>query len=128
MMDFYYVEPPGQPAKAGIILIHEIWGLTDHIKDMANRFASVGYAVMAPDLLSHTGVTAKISPQIMQEIANPATRDEAQKKMREAMAPVNSPEFGAETLEKLQDCFRFLQQEKKQANVAVVGFCFGGTY
>lgn len=36
----------------GLILIHEIFGLNDHIKDVARRFAAQGYAVIAPHLYS----------------------------------------------------------------------------
>lgn len=33
-----------------IILVHEIFGLNEHIKDVARRFASEGFSVFAPDL------------------------------------------------------------------------------
>ncbi|MDG6997416.1 MAG: dienelactone hydrolase family protein, partial [Nitrososphaerota archaeon] len=41
----------GEP-KPAIIVIHEIWGLVDHIKDVANRFAAQGYVALAPNLFS----------------------------------------------------------------------------
>jgi carboxymethylenebutenolidase len=125
----YYVSPEGEGKFPALLLIHEIWGLNDHIKDVANRLASEGYAVLAPDLISHTGVTEKIDQSIMSELANPETRDEAQKKMREAMAPVHSPEFGKETIVRLQDCFEYLlNKEGVSEKIGVLGFCFGGTY
>ena len=31
-------------------MIHEWWGLNNHIKDMANLLAKVGYVVLAADL------------------------------------------------------------------------------
>ena len=34
----------------GVIVIHEIWGLVDHIKDVASRLAREGYAALAVDL------------------------------------------------------------------------------
>jgi carboxymethylenebutenolidase len=34
----------------GVIVIHEIWGLVDHIKDVASRLARVGYVALAVDL------------------------------------------------------------------------------
>ncbi len=113
----------------GIILIHEVWGLGDHIKEVSDRFAAQGYAVLAPDLLSHTGITEKIDQTILKEVHNPATRDEAQKKMRAAMAPIMVPEFGRQTLEKIQSCFKYLRsQDFASGKAAVLGFCFGGTY
>ncbi len=36
----------------GVVLIHEIFGLNDHIKDVANRLAKEGYVVLAPHLYS----------------------------------------------------------------------------
>lgn len=33
-----------------VIVIHEIWGLVDHIKDVANRLAHEGYVALAVDL------------------------------------------------------------------------------
>lgn len=38
-----------------IVLIHEIFGLSDWAKEMADEFAAQGYIVIAPDLLSGTG-------------------------------------------------------------------------
>jgi carboxymethylenebutenolidase len=34
----------------GVIVIHEIWGLVDHIKDVASRLAREGYVALAVDL------------------------------------------------------------------------------
>jgi hypothetical protein len=33
-----------------VVMIHEWWGLNDHIKDMADELASEGYVVLAADL------------------------------------------------------------------------------
>ncbi len=125
-----YLAAPDDKAKhAAIILIHEIWGLNDHIKDIANRFMQQGYIVLAPDLLSKSGVTEKISQDLLAKMQNPATRDDAQKQMREATAPVHSPEFGAETVGKLQAVFSYLYNHpRSNGQIAIVGFCFGGTY
>ena len=38
-----------------VILIHEIFGLSDWAKEMADELAAAGYIVIAPDLLSGTG-------------------------------------------------------------------------
>ena len=38
-----------------IVLIHEIFGLSDWAKDMADELAAQGYIVIAPDLLSGAG-------------------------------------------------------------------------
>jgi carboxymethylenebutenolidase len=48
--------PPGTP---GVLVIHEIFGLTDHIKDVTRRLAKAGLIAMAIDLTSRAGGTAK---------------------------------------------------------------------
>jgi carboxymethylenebutenolidase len=125
----YFATPGDGEKHHGLILIHEVWGLNEHIKDVANRFAKEGYTVLAPDLISQTGINEKIDKNIMKDIINPEKRDEAQKKLRAAMAPIQSPEFAQITIEKLKVCVDYLlAHEKISGKVAVLGFCFGGTY
>ena len=45
----YGVMPKSGPAP-GIILLHEIFGVTDWIKNTADLFAAQGYCVMAPEI------------------------------------------------------------------------------
>ena len=110
-----------------VILIEEIWGLNDHIKDVSERVAGLGYTVLSPELLGDTGVLEKISPEIYLEMRNPETRDEAQKKMREATAPLHTPEFGKDAIAKLQAVFDLLKG-RQIIKIGIMGFCFGGTY
>jgi len=41
-----------------VLVIHENRGLTDHIRNIAGRFAASGYSALALDLLSEEGGTA----------------------------------------------------------------------
>ncbi len=50
----YLARPKVQEKRPAVIVIHEIWGLVDHIKDVANRFARQGYVALAPDLYSES--------------------------------------------------------------------------
>ncbi len=43
-------DPPGP--HPGVVVIHEAYGLTDHIKDVTRRFADEGYAALAVDLFA----------------------------------------------------------------------------
>jgi carboxymethylenebutenolidase len=53
-----YVAQPADPQRhPGVIVIHENRGLTEHIKDVARRFAKAGYVALAPDLLARVGGT-----------------------------------------------------------------------
>jgi carboxymethylenebutenolidase len=52
-----YLAVPGEPGTAGpgrrwpgVVVIHEIFGLTDSIREHADRLASAGYLAFAPDL------------------------------------------------------------------------------
>lgn len=44
-----------QDALPGIVLVQEIWGVDEHIQDVAGRLAASGYAVLAPALFSRGG-------------------------------------------------------------------------
>jgi carboxymethylenebutenolidase len=48
-----------RPAQAGthpgIVVIHEAFGLNDHIRDVADRLANIGCDAIAPDLYTRTG-------------------------------------------------------------------------
>ena len=46
-LDAYVVRPPS--ATAGVILAHQLFGLTADVRATADRIASLGYAVVAPD-------------------------------------------------------------------------------
>ena len=50
----------GQPWPA-VIVIQEVFGLTEHIEDIARRFAREGYLALAPDLYSHDPVRPGLS-------------------------------------------------------------------
>jgi len=124
-----YVAVPRQGVLGGVIVIHEVWSLDEHTKDVARRLATEGYVTLAPNLLSGTELDGGLDPQLLQRAQNPETRDEAQKELRAKMAPLQSPEFATTTVNKLKSCFEWLiGKPEVQGHVAVIGFCFGGTY
>ena len=45
-----YVDRPEQDTDTAVILIHEWWGINQHIRDLASRYADEGYSCVAPDL------------------------------------------------------------------------------
>jgi len=45
----YHVKPEGE-RRGGLVLVQEIFGVTDHIRDMAEEYAADGYEVLAPAL------------------------------------------------------------------------------
>lgn len=51
-----YLAQPSQPGRyPGIVVIHEAFGLVDHIRDVARRFANIGYNALAPNLYARAG-------------------------------------------------------------------------
>lgn len=124
----YFQRPSGTP-KGGLIVVHEVWGLTDHIRDVSDRFVREGYVVVAPDLLSETGISALPLGKLQEELFDPARRAEAQPKLRELMAPLHAPGFADETTAKVRACFEYLlRTDGVEGRIAIVGFCFGGSY
>ena len=45
-----YVARPHDDVSACVLLIQEWWGINDHIRDLAGRYAQEGYLCVAPDL------------------------------------------------------------------------------
>jgi carboxymethylenebutenolidase len=124
----YLKEPEGKPIGA-VIVIHEVWGLADHIKAVADRFAMEGYVALAPDLLSDTDISKHATVKLQEELFDPERRSRAQPQLRELMAPLHAPHFGDLTLKKVRACFNFLElRDNVRGRVSVCGFCFGGTY
>ena len=98
------------PAKAkspsvGIVMIHEWWGLNDHIKHWADRLASEGYAVVAVDL--YGGVVATTPDDAMRAM-KAVDQEKAVKTMRAG--------------------HRFLAADArvKAQRTGSIGWCFGG--
>jgi len=127
----YHSYPEGQEnleKHPGLILIEEIWGVNDHIKSVADRFAAEGYSVLAPELLP-AGLLEILTPEIQKDLFDPVKRDEVQPKLRAAMAPIAQPGYAEDTIVKLKKCVDFLMKDEHlNGKIAVIGFCFGGTY
>ena len=99
------VRPRGGAADLpGLIVVHEWWGLNDNIRDMAARYATEGYAVLAVDL--YGGRAAQ-------------TPDAALALVQAAFAAPT------ETQDNLRQAHAFLAG-RGAARVGVLGWCFGG--
>lgn len=124
-----YESIPTSDVKGGIILIHEVWGLLDHIKDVADRLSKEGYIVIAPELILNEDFSDAEIEHLQECIFDPEKRNSVQTELRRLMDPIYTPEFTEKTLNKLKIVFEYLwnKPEVKQ-NIAIIGFCFGGTY
>ena len=45
-----YRADPKTPPCAGIVIMHEAFGMNDHIRDMCDRYAAEGYLTVSPVL------------------------------------------------------------------------------
>ena len=64
----YRVQPPGG-RRGGLVLIQEIFGVTEHIRELADAWADAGYEVWAPALYDRVapGLQASYSPEDRQK-------------------------------------------------------------
>ncbi len=105
----YLARPRDTERHPGVIVIHENRGLTEHIKDVARRFAKAGYAALAPDLLSRIGGTEKFTDI-----------DELRSSLRTI-----PPEAFIADLDAALDYLQGLPCVHPD-RLGVTGFCFGG--
>ncbi len=98
---------PGGGPHPGVVMIHDVWGLSDHTRDLARRLADEGFGVLALDLYR------RLSDW---KIENPGAW------MRDLSDP--------QVLADVQAGVEFLGADPATAGrgVGVVGFCMGGTY
>ena len=110
--DAYVARPDGEPV-GGLIVIHEIWGLVDHIRDVADRFAGQGWLVVAPDILSTAGVEPHLGAELFALMNDPdeEVRTAAQPRMREAMSGLRAPEFAGWAVGALRSAVDWLEAQ-----------------
>lgn len=129
-VDAYLAEPVGD-VRGGVVLVHEIWGLQPHTRDVADRFAAEGFVTLAPDLLSTSGIDPETGAEL-QRLSFDASEEErvaAQPRLREAFSTSRSPGYASWAVGVLGHAVdRLVGEPGVAGRVAVVGFCFGGTY
>jgi carboxymethylenebutenolidase len=63
-----FLAKPNQVGRyPGVIVIHEVWGLVDHIKDVASRLAREGYVALAVDLFDEKIVSKLEEGRMLRE-------------------------------------------------------------
>jgi carboxymethylenebutenolidase len=108
-----WVVYPERSSKAGVVLvIHEIFGLTDWIRSVADRLAGEGFIAVAPDLISGLGPGGGGTDST-------ASRDDAVKLVR-----LLTPEESAARLSTVRDWA--LKLPSANGKLATIGFCWGG--
>lgn len=102
-----------RPAKAGkhpvILVVQEIFGVHEHIKDMCRRYAKLGYYAIAPEMFARQGDVSKMT-DIMAILTN-----------------VVSKVPDAQVMSDLDASLAFAKAAGADGNrVGVVGYCWGG--
>jgi len=106
----YHVEPTGT-RKGGVIVIQEIFGLSDHVKEMTERFGAAGYEAIAPSMYD------RAAPGFIVQAKDVAAN---MPKARE-LAIGNGPENA------MSDVGGVFDVLKRSGKVFVTGYCYGGT-
>lgn len=101
---------PDGPARGGVVVIQEAFGVTEHIEDVCRRFADAGWVAVAPHLFHRSGV-----PVIAYDDVS-------------AVMPIMRELRATEVDADVDAAFTALaEQGLEPAQTAIVGFCMGGT-
>ena len=107
-----WVVYPEKKDKAGVVIvIHEIFGLTDWVRSVADQLAADGFIAIAPDMLSGKGEKGG------------GTEEIGEKNVRAAIQKLSPEEVNARL-----DAIAAHAKKDPAANgkVATIGFCWGG--
>jgi carboxymethylenebutenolidase len=111
MVDAWVVFPERSDAAPVVVVIHEILGLTEWVRAVADQFAAEGFIAVAPDLLSSKGPGGKGSRAVRGDDARALI---AQLDPAEVVQRIDAAAGYATALPAAQRRF------------GVVGFCWGG--
>lgn len=101
-----YVAKPKSEAVATVIVLQEIFGITDHIKDVCKQYAAHGYLAIAPALFD------RIKKNIVLDYSSFAEGRDYKMQLQDEQV--------------LLDIAAAAATAENDLKVAVIGFCFGG--
>ncbi len=147
-IEAYLAHPMDSGRHPAIVLVHEIFGVDDHIRDVARRLAGEGYVVLAPDLFSSARFSEVLTKEaigktmkFIMSMPLEKQRDEEYRAAemsklgdedRDAIAGVYATLFVNRPTETftgyLSGAVDFLnRQQNVNGKIGSVGFCFGGS-
>ena len=109
-LDAYVAEPDGKPW-GGLVVIQEIFGVNQHIRSVADRFAQEGFYAVAPALFDRVQRNLELT--------------DAGEDMQKGMAAAQKISID----DAVKDVDAALQYAAKETGkpAGVVGYCYGGT-
>ena len=106
-IDTYLARPAQAGPAPGLIVIHEAFGLVEHIRDLCRRFANIGFNALAPNLYARIGAP---DPDDMQQVM-----------------PKMFALEDAQVVRDLEEASAYLRAlDGATDKVGVIGFCSGG--
>ena len=110
-VETFVVYPESKDKRPVVLIIHEIFGMTDWVQDLADQVAEAGYIAVAPDLLSGMGPNGGRSSSFPEGQG------------REAVGHLNADQITAD-LNAVADYGTKLPAS--DGKLFVAGFCWGG--
>ena len=110
-VETFVVYPESKSKTPVVLVIHEIFGMTDWVQDLADQLAEAGYIAVAPDLLSGMGPNGGRSSAFTQD------------KAMEAINHLNPDQITAD-LNAVADYGKKLPASS--GKLFVTGYCWGG--
>lgn len=109
-MKAFVAAPQTKEKRPAILIVQEWWGLTEHIKDIARRYAAEGYVAIAPDLYSRLGHALTTDASEAGRLMNTLKQEDGINDLNATVAYLKTvPEVDA-------------------TKIGVTGFCMGGSY
>ena len=106
----YEARPAGAGKYPVVVVISEIWGVHEHIKDVCRRFAKLGYYAVAPEMFHREGGTAHMTD--IQEILKIVMSVPRKRILQDLSAAADHARR---------------QPAARSDHVGVTGFCWGGS-
>jgi carboxymethylenebutenolidase len=113
-MPAYRARPAGGNGAAPVVLVvQEIFGVHEHIRDLCRRFAHEGYYAIAPELYLRQGDPSRYTlaqiPQLVADIVSKVPQ--------------------AQVMADLDACVAYVKgtQDADTGRLGITGFCWGGT-
>lgn len=105
----YVARPAARGRRGSVIVVNEIFGIHDYIKDVCRRFAREGYVAIAPDYFDRAGDPAPLTDMTA---------------IRTIVATANHEQVMGDT----EGAIEWLKaQSFSNDNIGITGFCWGGT-